>query len=101
MRQIPDDSDEKSGLFWLALLTVRGVLLWIVIPIVFLSWLVSWPHWHRKHIQLSQLLGWSDLNLVAAIERSILRPFVTSPAQWVSYSEISNVTHEIGLTDPV
>jgi hypothetical protein len=84
----------------LLLLAIRGVLLWLLVPLALLWWVVAWPVLRRRSVRLAQLLGWADLNLVAAIERSILRPLIGSPLPWVPASELSAVTHRIGFTDP-
>lgn len=84
----------------LILLSVRGVLLWIVIPISMLIWILGWPVWRRKAVGLGQLLGWADLNLVCCIHHSVLRPFVRNPIRWTPLAEMPQVTHRIGLIDP-
>ncbi len=66
----------------LALLLVRGVLLWLIVPVTVLCWLASWPTWRRRQVSLGQLLGWADLNLIALVDHTILRPFVKAPSGW-------------------
>jgi hypothetical protein len=83
----------------LLLLLIRGVALWIVIPVTVLVWLVAGARLRRRAITLAQFLGWVDLNLVALIERSVLRPFVSVPMPWSSAKEIPTVTHRISLLD--
>lgn len=83
----------------LALLVIRGLLLWVVVPLAVASWLVGWPFWRRNGSSLGNLLGWADLNLIASIERSVLRPFVRKPLSWVTVNDIPNVDHEISFTD--
>jgi hypothetical protein len=83
----------------LVLLVVRGVLLWLVVPLTVLGWLLAWPFRRRKPVHLAQLLGWMDLNLIAAIEHSILRPVISSPLQWTPLSALLTVSHRIGLLD--
>lgn len=82
------------------LLTVRGILLWVLIPITLLLWIVTWPILRRQGATLGQLLGWLDLNLVALIQRSLLKPFVRVPLAWTPVKDLTSVTHRIGLTDP-
>jgi len=84
----------------LLLLLIRGVLLWLTIPLSVLAWPFMWPVLRRRRVNLGQFLGWVDLNLVASIERSILRPLIRAPFAWTSTLEMSNVTHRIALTDP-
>jgi hypothetical protein len=81
-------------------LGVRGVLLWLVVPLVVVVWLLTWPVWHRQQVSLRQLLGWADLNLIAALQRSILRSLVQRPLRRTPRSELPNVRHRIRLGDP-
>jgi len=83
----------------LLLLLVRGVLLWLVIPATFVWWLAAWPVLRRRGVRLVQLIGWVDLNLIAAIERSILRPLVASPLPWTPAKALPYISHRIGLLD--
>ncbi len=85
----------------LLMLMIRGVLLWLVVPATAFCWLLAWPVWRLKRIRLAQLLGWVDLNLVAAIERSVLRPLVSTPLPWTPAAELRNVKHRISAVDPV
>jgi hypothetical protein len=85
-----------SGLIFLC---VRGALLWLVVPLGFLTWLIGWPLWHQRGVGLGKLLGWADLNLAAAIQRSILRPLVRYPLRWTPLVELPSVTHRIRFTD--
>ncbi|MFM9917985.1 hypothetical protein [Lacisediminihabitans sp. H27-G8] len=84
----------------LALLFVRGILLWIVIPLGFLAWVVFTPWLHGRRITLGQFLGWVDNNVVAARERSVLRPLFRRPPQpWIRACDIERVHHRIGKFD--
>jgi len=60
------------------LLVARGVLLWLVVPAAVLGWLVGWPYWNRRNATFGQVVGWADLNLVAALQRGPLRPLVVN-----------------------
>ncbi len=51
----------------LALMLVRGILLWIVIPIGFTLWLLVFC-WTAR-VGLGEYLGWLELNLIAALHR--------------------------------
>lgn len=84
----------------LLLLAIRGVLLWLLIPLGTIYWLMVWPILRRRQVHLLQLLGWIDVNLVAAIERTILRPLISEPLPWTPASALPRVTHRIRLTDP-
>jgi len=85
----------------LILLLVRGVLLWILIPLGFIAWLATAPMAFRRAVTLGQFLGWLDSNLVAFLQKSVLRPFYPTPTvDWIPARDISSVTHRIGATDP-
>ena len=85
----------------IVLFLVRGVLLWVVVPIALVTWLVAGVVLRRHGIRLAQLLGWVDLNLIALIERSILRSVVRVPVAWTPARELPEVVHRIGWADPV
>lgn len=82
------------------LLLIRGLLLWLVIPIGVLWWLGTWPRWRRRSVGIGQLLGWIDLNLIAAIERTVLRPLVRQPRGWTPLAALSATVHRIRVIDP-
>lgn len=83
-----------------AFLVVRGVLLWLVVPGGFVWWLVAWPWFRSRHVRLSQLLGWLDLNLIAAISHTVFRPLLRQPARYWTANEMSTVAHRILVADP-
>ncbi len=84
----------------LVILLVRGVALWFVIPIGALCWMVASPVMRRRGVGLGQLLGWLDLNLIALIERGLLKPLIRMPSAWTPIAELPNVTHRVRLFDP-
>lgn len=83
-----------------ALLLVRGVLLWIVVPVAFVCWLVLAVALRRRGVTLGKFLGWVDLNLVAFLGRTILRPIVRTPLNWVPVSAMPEVRHRLRSQDP-
>ena len=84
----------------LLLLILRGILLWIVIPLAFLAWLLLLPWLHSRRVTVGQFLGWVDNNFIAALQRSVLRPLFQSPPQhWIRAHDIERVTHRIGKLD--
>jgi hypothetical protein len=83
-----------------ALLLVRGVLLWIVVPLAFVCWLLLAIPLRRRGVTLGKFLGWVDLNLVAFLGRTILRPIVRRPLNWVPVSEMPEVRHRLRAQDP-
>lgn len=84
----------------MVLLLGRGVLLWIVVPLAFVCWLLAAIPLRRRGVTLGKFLGWVDLNLVAFLGRTILRPIVRTPLDWVPASEMPEVTHRLRFQDP-
>ena len=71
----------KSGfLAGILLLTVRGVLLWVVLPVGCVAWVLGALRLHQRGITIGQFLGWIDINLIALIQHSLLRPFSQNAA---------------------
>lgn len=83
----------------MSLLLVRGLLLWIAIPLGVVGWLALLP-WLRARITIGQFLGWIDINLIAGLERSVLRPLFPHPLGWMSARDIAKVRHRIGRLEP-
>lgn len=83
----------------LTLLLVRGVTLWIIIPIGFAFWLLvlSWT----ARVSLGEFLGWLDLNLIAVLHRVMVRPFNGARVEFVPVGRIQAATHRIDVVDPL
>jgi hypothetical protein len=79
---------------------VRGVLLWLVIPVVAVCWLPLAFPLRRRGVTFGRFLGWVDLNLVAALQRSILRPLFRRPIRWTPVRAMPDVTHRVRWLDP-
>jgi hypothetical protein len=47
------------------LLLLRGVLLWLVIPVATCLWIIVRTVGRHRRLKLGQFLGWADLNLTA------------------------------------
>ena len=74
--------------------TVRGWLLWIVMPCGFVAWATY--YWWRRKASLGQCLGWFDLNVGAFLQRKVLRRFIPHPSlRWVPSDQMSAVTHRV------
>ena len=84
----------------LAVLLVRGVLLWVVVPVAALAWPIVALRLRRRGVTFGRYLGWVDLNLIACLQRTILRPLVREPADWVPAREMPQVTHRLRAVDP-
>ncbi len=61
---------------WLMLLFIRGLALWVIWPIALIVWLLRLPYAvvRRRPISLGKLAGWLDINFVALLQASALRP---------------------------
>jgi hypothetical protein len=78
------------------MLLVRGVLLWIVVPVFAVWWLLASPIdalRNKPHVGLFQTIGWADLNLIALLTLARQTPFV-------SWSLASKVEHRVSWIDP-
>jgi hypothetical protein len=83
----------------IALLVLRGALLWAVIPLAACAWVPAAPWLHARGIRFMQFVGWADLNLIAFLARIVLRPFFRAPPQWVPATAIRQVTHRVTAPD--
>lgn len=80
----------------LIMLLVRGVLLWIVVPVAAVWWLIAIPVdaiVRKPYVGLGQTIGWADLNLIALLTLGHSAPFV-------SWSQASKVKHRVSIIDP-
>jgi len=77
------------------LLLIRGHLLWIALPLATLMWLLRGPYAVvlRRPLKLGAMLGWVDLNLIAILARSILRPFALEPRRFIPWKDVTAVDH--------
>jgi hypothetical protein len=81
-------------------LFVRGLLLWIVVPVGFVAWVGSSRWQIKRKVALGQFLDWIDSNMLIIIERSVLRPFFPTPTHsWVPTKDRAQVQHRIGVSD--
>jgi hypothetical protein len=85
------------------LLLIRGALLWVVVPLAAVLAVVvkRWRRLAGRPVKFGQVIGWVDLNLIAALQRSILRPISPERVEFVGWSRLSAVTHRVGITDPL
>jgi hypothetical protein len=84
----------------LVLLTVRGLLLWVVVPLGVVAWPVVVVPSRNRGVRLGEFLGWLDLNLTSAIQRTIARPFFGAPMPWTPFDAAAGLPHRIHLLDP-
>lgn len=84
------------------LLVVRGLLLWIVIPIGSFAWLLfGWI----LGAGAGQFLGWLDLNLIAALQRVLVHrisgEWPMPRVAFVPIGMLRSVRHRVTVSDPV
>ncbi len=85
----------------LVLLVLRGILLWIYVPLATIVWVLGSPWLVPTGATLGRFLGWVDIGVIVAMQTSILRPLYPEPSlERVPFSEIATVTHRIGILDP-
>ena len=85
-----DDVNDLSPEVALAILPLRGFLLWLVIPVGFVAWL-AYFRWTRS-ASLRQCLKWFDLNLVALLQRLLKRSTIEPDVPWVPSRMMPSVT---------
>ena len=94
------NSGSVHPLGWLALLTIRGLLLWFLVPGSFVVWLLGAIWFVPRGATLGRFLGWIDINFILTIEETILRPFFPEPTHsGVRFADIATVKHRIGALD--
>lgn len=81
------------------LLSVRGILLWVVIPVATLLWApIQLTYWDKR-ITVGQVIAWADINFIALIQHTILRPLNTKPLAWIPARELPNIKHRVKIID--
>lgn len=69
------------------MLVIRGVALWLVIPVAVICWAVRAVGGAR--ITPAQSIGWFDANFWALLERGVFRVFVRTPrSRFLRWSEM-------------
>lgn len=91
-----------GGISVFALLVVRGLLLWIVIPVGFVVWLLfGWILGAGP----GQFLGWVDVNLIAALQRVLVHringEWPMPRVAFVPIGMLRSVRHRVHVFDPV
>lgn len=83
-----------------AVLILRGLLLWVLVPVGFIAWILMSPWLLHKGVGPAKFLGWLDSNFTVLLERSLLRPWFPKPTHsWTSVKDMSKVKHRIGAGD--
>lgn len=79
----------------LAILFLRGLLLWVVVPLAALSWIALGP---LTTASLGACVGWFDLNLVVLLQRIVFLPSTREPPlAWVSLSKMKTTEHRFRI----
>jgi hypothetical protein len=76
----------------LVILFLRGLLLWVMVPLAALSWLVLGP---LTTASLGACVGWFDLNLVVLLQRIILPLTREPPLAWFPLSKMRTTEHRL------
>ncbi|GAB3582819.1 hypothetical protein GCM10027406_26080 [Leifsonia lichenia] len=81
-----------------ALLLVRSVLLWVLVPIAGVVWVFGGPAlWRRGSMR--RFVRWVDYNSTAALCRTVLRPFARKPhPEWAPPRTIRTFQNPISFT---
>lgn len=75
----------------LVALFLRGLLLWVMVPVAALSWIVLAP---LTAASLGACVGWFDLNLVVLLQRIVFLPLTREPPlAWVPLSKMRTTEH--------
>jgi len=91
----------------LGVMVFRGFALWIIVPAVFLIWLLLAPIRALRRIlgigrpaRLRQYVTWADECFIAILERTVLRPLgIRQP--WPRWPKRDDVQAETSLLDAV
>ena len=92
----------RGALYALLVLTLRGILLWIVLPATCLLWIMTAPFRllmkSDSRPALRQYLSWADEVLIAILERTLLLPLrVLAP--WPRWPRQRDTTQAPSLLD--
>jgi len=94
----PQSGRPLSGPVAILLLVVRGVLLWLLVPIAFLTWLVAMSWRTSARAPLGQCVGWFDLNLYAVLPCYVFGPLIPEPSlRYIPWRRMPQVTHRVRL----
>jgi len=95
-----DGQPRNSVVGGIAVLFVRGLLLWLVVPMAAIVWPILALWLRRGGVTFGGYLGWLDLNLISCLQRTILRPLVRAPVDWVPARDMARVVHRLRAVDP-
>ncbi|MGH2617240.1 MAG: hypothetical protein ACRDJC_18560 [Thermomicrobiales bacterium] len=78
----------------LVLLTARGILLWLTVPIAFATWLIVFAWRLPARVSLGECVGWFDLNLSAVLMLALTS---TSTVRFVPWRDMPGQLHRVKL----
>ncbi|MDR2322388.1 MAG: hypothetical protein LBE60_12160 [Microbacterium sp.] len=85
---------------WVVILVIRGIALWLLIPLALLAWLVV--HAWVNDASPGRVIAWYDLNLIAALTNGpfrVLIPAVDRP-RFIGLTEFATTSrHRVRLND--
>lgn len=74
---------------WFLFLSIRGLLLWVLVPVAALSWLCV--HSWLQGATLRQSICWYEMNVNLVIARGLLRPFLGSEVRSARFVTLSQM----------
>lgn len=84
----------------LLLIFIRGVALWLLVPLAFLFWTLAFLWIFRYSRSLPQFVSWVDFNFGVALLRGPLRPLVPEQhLDWLPLSRIRELTARTGRNE--
>ena len=85
----------------LLVLTLHGVIMWITVPLSCAVACLILPIWRRRGARIGEVVGWIDLNVMALIFKTIIRPLVITTPKWVSLEDAKSSGYRISILDVV
>ena len=89
-----------TGIAWLVILAIRGIALWVLIPLACLAWLVV--HAWTNDASPRQVIAWYDANFVVALVRGPFRLLIPGQdrPRFVGLTEFAaSSRHRVGVND--
>jgi len=96
--------DRREAVAFGIVLVVRGLVLWVLIPVTLVLWVALTPaRWlvHRRdRPRLRQYVTWADMTLVASLECGPLRPLVSRPERFPRWPrQRAEPPYRVGISD--
>ena len=89
-----------TGIAWLAILVIRGIALWLLIPLALLAWLVV--HAWANDASPGRVIAWYDVNMIAALAIGPFRVLIPAAGRprFVGLTEFATTSrHRVRLND--